>query len=179
MTLLLAFKTNNLSANRCRINQNLSGKVEDADHQFRYEFPQGSRPEEIGILTGPQVPSKMNRSIGFQIEWTAPSSLYSPEKKVDHLFRAGDGGLSLGEHHAGESLMLEGAQNEMHVIADFEILSEMAALLSGFHSRSYQIPEPPGVPIFLRFVEFGIPVQFQYENTSLPFSNLKIQSPPS
>ena len=58
--------------------------------------------------------------------------------------------------------MLECALNEMQVITDFEILTEMAAVLSGFHSRSYQFPETPGVPIFLRFIKFGIPVQFQY-----------------
>ncbi len=58
--------------------------------------------------------------------------------------------------------MLEYPLNQMQVIADFEILSEMAALLSRFHSRSYQFPETPGVLIFLRFIKFGIPVQFQY-----------------
>ncbi len=41
----------------------------------------------------------------------ARSSLNSPEQKADHLFRAGDGGLFFGEHHASERLMLECSLN--------------------------------------------------------------------
>ena len=58
--------------------------------------------------------------------------------------------------------MFERSLNKMQIIADFEILPEMAALLSGFHSGSYQFPEAPGIPILLRFIKFRIPVQFQY-----------------
>lgn len=58
--------------------------------------------------------------------------------------------------------MLECPLNKMEVIADLEILTEMAALLSGLHSIFYQFPKTPGVPVFLRFIKFGIPVQFQY-----------------
>ncbi len=35
------------------------------------------------------------------------SNLYGSEQKVDHLFRACDGGLFLGKHHATQSLMLK------------------------------------------------------------------------
>ena len=78
------------------------------------------------------------------------------------MFRAGNGGLLLGEHHASERLVLECSLNEMQVIADFEILSEMAAVLSGFYRGSYEFPETLGVTILLRFIKLGIPIQFQY-----------------
>ena len=88
----------------------------------------------------------------------AISNLYSSEEKVDQLFRARYRGLLFGEHHASERLMLKCSLDKMQVIADFEILAKMAALLSGFHRTSYQFPETLGVPIFLRFIKSRISV---------------------
>ena len=88
----------------------------------------------------------------------AISNPYSSEEKVDQLFRAGYRRLFFGEHHSSERLMFESPLNEMQIIANFEILAEMAALLPLLHRTSYQFPETLGVPIFLGFIKSRISV---------------------